>query len=446
MPAGILLLASLLSAPAGGQVADPSPSPSPPPEAVAPGTLISSTRTSNTYAAEDGARTTVLFPASVNFKDQGEFVPIDNDLVPVPGTEPGVENEANRYTVRLPDELDSQVRIDRPSGTVGLELVGAAPVQGIVSGDTMSYPDVLPGVTLRYTAANDQVKETIELASPTSPSSLAFRLTPGPGLTPSPNPAGGVDLTDGDGVVVYSILPPWAVDSDHPAWEDPGQVTMALSEDPGGYLLTMTPDPAWLQDPAREWPVLIDPTITIGPPLQDCFVSAGSNQNTSLCAYTQVNVGDNSNGVRRGLVRFDLSAVPVGADISQATLKLYMSSQSNTRASAASLHRATRAWTNAATWNSWDGTSPWTTPGGDFDAVPAASNPQVGDALGWVTWQPTQLVRDWASGAAPNDGVLVKTATEDVGNLMSFTSTDSTDSVHWPVLKVTYTQAAPAPK
>ena len=73
-----------------------------------------------------------------------------------------------------------------------------------------------------------------------------------------------------DGTEVFSITPAVMKDSN----VDPGSgdsavsfdVSMELSSDKGGSsTLTFTADPAWLADPARVYPVYIDPSMNIYP-------------------------------------------------------------------------------------------------------------------------------------------------------------------------------------
>ncbi len=86
-------------------------------------------------------------------------------------------------------------------------------------------------------------------------------------------------------------------------------------------------------------------------------------------------------------------------------------------------------------WNYRDGTTPWATSGGDFGltSTSAVASP------GWVSWNITNLVQDWVAGLAPNDGVFFLEASEITGVLHGFLSSDSPDTVHRPILTVSYT-------
>ena len=109
--------------------------------------------------------------------------------------------------------------------------------------------------------------------------------------------------------------------------------------------------------------------------------------------------GQNQNSVRRGVVKFNLAALPVGASITGAILTLNMSKTPSSVAQNVAVHRALRDWgegtSNAALGGAGAGegdgtqatsgdvtwlytfyhTSTWTTPGGDFVAIASASPP-----------------------------------------------------------------------
>jgi len=71
-------------------------------------------------------------------------------------------------------------------------------------------------------------------------------------------PDGSISLESGSGKQVFRIPRPLMVDSS-PAQALSGSLSYSLASDQGTLVLTLTPDPAWLQDPARVYPVTIDP-------------------------------------------------------------------------------------------------------------------------------------------------------------------------------------------
>ncbi|HEX4057306.1 MAG TPA: hypothetical protein VHX87_03195, partial [Galbitalea sp.] len=91
---------------------------------------------------------------------------------------------------------------------------------------------------------------------------------------------GSLYLTDSAGVVLYDIPNPVMWDSSGVA----GQSEPALVNAPftfvqnaaGDWLITVTPNRAWLTDPSRVYPVLIDPTIHEGPSTEESYESNGT--------------------------------------------------------------------------------------------------------------------------------------------------------------------------
>lgn len=91
-----------------------------------------SSATSNTYQEPDGMRTLESFTAPVNYQDeQGEWQPIDNTFVDVPGSAYAVENAANAYSAQIPaDASTTPVKFTVGNQWVTMRLHGAdsAPV------------------------------------------------------------------------------------------------------------------------------------------------------------------------------------------------------------------------------------------------------------------------------------------------------------------------------
>ena len=80
----------------------------------------------------------------------------------------------------------------------GASLVGASG-SGTASGQSATYPNVLPGVTATYTVENDAVKEVLSLASPTATAVFAYSVQMSAGLTAIQNKNGSVDFLDQSG-------------------------------------------------------------------------------------------------------------------------------------------------------------------------------------------------------------------------------------------------------
>jgi hypothetical protein len=170
-------------------------------------------------------------------------------------------------------------------------------------------------------------------------------------------------------------------------------------------------------------------TVTIGPSKDNTLYESvdGFSSNGSGQYFFSGTIA--TNDLRRGLIAFDVAAaVPAGATITSASLRLNMS-RTIASAAPASLHRLRADWGEGAsdalgeegagtvaaagdaTWlhRFWD-TQFWSTPGGDFDATASATT-SVGAAGPYVWSGPglTADVQSWLDNPATNYGWILIT-------------------------------------
>ena len=124
--------------------------------------------------------------------------------------------------------------------------------------------------------------------------------------------------------------------------------------------------------------------------------------------------GNLGNG--RALVQFDLSGVPAGATITNATLR--MPAIGGTGAFDIGAYRLTESWDegdgtagSGATWRDRSAGVAWGSDGGDFD--PTAVDTITASTTGNNDLDITSLVQDWVDGTSANHGVLL--GSEDTG-------------------------------
>jgi hypothetical protein len=92
-----------------------------------------------------------------------------------------------------------------------------------------------------------------------------------------------------------------------------------------------------------------------------------------LGTLNQVFVGNDASNSQRGLLRFDLTGIPANATVASCTLDLNVVTLNE--AGPGKVYRVKQpAWSEAdATWNTFDGATPWTTPGA-YDPTEASSD------------------------------------------------------------------------
>ena len=181
-------------------------------------------------------------------------------------------------------------------------------------------------------------------------------------------------------------------------------------------LITTQPSPSQGQD---AWITSAGPTINNGAA-------------TDLIAGNQSASSDN----RRGLLKFDLSSIPVGSTVNSATMSLYQHAQLDTSTPQLGVYYATRSWTegtgngtataDGATWNTYNGINNCTTAGGDYNGTVQATAIAPNSTGAWVDFPITGLTQSWVSGTFANEGMFVKKSGENpaVNDYKTFYSSD----------------------
>ena len=125
-------------------------------------------------------------------------------------------------------------------------------------------------------------------------------------------------------------------------------------------------------------------------------------------------VGHNGSSTSRILLAASDLGLPTGARVVSAFVVLdYASTAPAGSVPDVQAYAATKPW-SSPTWNS-TGTASWATPGGDYDtANPRYRDPGYHNAgsTGGARLTITRLVQDWASGAEPNNGLVLRANTE----------------------------------
>ena len=164
-------------------------------------------------------------------------------------------------------------------------------------------------------------------------------------------------------------------------------------------------------------------------PSDDTFIRSDA-PSTNYGSDNTFDVRPDNSADRRGLVKFDLTAIPSNAIITNATLYLY--EKSNKTDQVTFIYRVTSNWTeNTVTWQTWN------LPGGDFDS-----------SLSYFTFFPDQnncmlsinltgLVQLWVNGTYPNYGLLLYSTGPN--HIISYVTKEDTTASERPKLDVIYT-------
>ncbi len=178
--------------------------------------------------------------------------------------------------------------------------------------------------------------------------------------------------------------------------------------------------------------------------------SSGTVSCATNGARSRLKVGA-STWVDRPMVQFDVTDVPASATISSATLQLYRPAAAP-KAVSVDAHRVRGQWVEGdgasactgagASWDETEGGVAWDAKGGDIDAAAAGSvDHAAGAAAGWDSFDVRTAAQTWASGGAPNLGLLLKARDESpaAGNAFEYVADDETaNPSQRPKLKIVF--------
>ncbi len=395
-----------------------------------PGCVREVARSASSVVWQNPNRTlsTRMFSSPVNYQaPDGSWQAIDTRLVP--DGKGGTINKAGPFSVDLASSAadPSLVRMGvgdaslsfgfdgaLPSGGSGANLRPAA-VSGSVSGDaqdTVTYADALANVDVRFQVLAQELKEAIVLNRPldtdVSPQ-FAFTVAMS-GMSARTEDDGTIQFVDSkSSKVLFTIPQGLAVDASGDMSEQRLPATTAVSvslvarADASVATLVESVDPAWLADPARVYPVTIDPSLTMGGS-GDAYISQA---NTSLdctgsCQLASGRYYDWAGylfGSVRSLIQYPVSELD-GMSILSATWHGDVVTVGGTAPVTTTLHPISSSWSPTSV--NW-----LTQPSVRTDTATISST-----AAGWKTTDITAWMQAWTTPASPwdQDGIRLEGA------------------------------------
>jgi hypothetical protein len=175
----------------------------------------------------------------------------------------------------------------------------------------------------------------------------------------------------------------------------------------------------------------VEVTVDV-PVMADAHLSANEPA-TNFGGWSKLYVGHND--TLRPVLAADLSGIPTTAEVTQATLYLWVDSFAGGGSPhTLSVHQVLTPWDEAtATWR-----TPWSTAGGDFDPTAAGSATISSASAGqWVTIDLTSLVQGGVTYPSANMGALLQATGESVSRFL-LASSEYWDSTKRPYLRITY--------
>jgi len=186
--------------------------------------------------------------------------------------------------------------------------------------------------------------------------------------------------------------------------------------------------------------------------IEDTFIDINANVNatgTLLSTYTWP-ANTPCNAI---ITKWNLSALPAGAQIQSATLQLYMNyleAGGGDTLYTVPVHKIINKSPDVSKANGlyYDGTNPWDPSNIPYNSIPLAQSnispavdtQQLNMTNGYKSWNVTSIVKDWVASPASNYGILVNGSnTNSADSNRGFASTRATDPDQRPKLVITYT-------
>ncbi|WJK42519.1 RHS repeat-associated core domain-containing protein [Solwaraspora sp. WMMA2056] len=404
----------------------------------------------------DGTRTTEFAAEPVNYElPGGGWAPIDTDLVAA-GADVGGgwRNAADAVDLRLAPQadaadlvrltLDGQHSIEYgvadAAEVAGTHSVAAETAGGTQATAAVTYPGALPHVDVRLEARPGGVKETLVLHSADAAHTYRFPLRLR-GLT-ARLVDGEVRFVDGSGVV-RAVVPPGYMSDAGTGAQGPATSTgvrYRLTGPADQPVLEMTLDSAWLRDPARVYPVEVDPTV--GPPVTERASTSSMyvHGSTSVSGGNELLIGRSGSANAAAYLKFDNLGQLANHTVHGVAMTVVSYDAPSCRPRPVAVHPVTAGW-SVGTHHSWPGpavgkalasrsfANGYVATGQSQSACPAAS--ELFD-LGVAG---RDLVQGWVDGTRANNGLSLRAPVDDSSAWKKFAGTGTPNG---PRLYVTH--------
>lgn len=169
---------------------------------------------------------------------------------------------------------------------------------------TATYKNVIKNVDVSVTVTPDKLKENLIINSPKDFTSVSYLINAG-SLVGKIAEDNSVIFTNDKDEAVFTIPTPLMLDSNIIP-EESFDIGVTLEKTAQGYILTLTPDSKWMNDPARVYPVILDPTVKTTQSAANIMETYIHSGDTAGEHYTSsyIRIGDTDIAICRGYVDF----------------------------------------------------------------------------------------------------------------------------------------------
>lgn len=307
------------------------------------------TETAEYVAHPNGQVEATVHASPVRIRRDNRWVPVDLTLQPA--ADGSVRAQAHPLDLRISGARKAGgelAAVGSGDGRLSMGWAGALPAP-VLAGNRATYPEVAAGIDLVVEATRTGFSQFLTVKNRQAVDrlpTLAFPLT-GKGLSSfSQDSSGGLLLKDAKGRPIAAVPAPEMWDARrNPGTEEPTRrrVVSAKSERPtarsgqaNGLTMRLSPDLAWLKDPATQYPVTIDPQVNPLYTTFDTYVKEGDSVDRGGANDLQLGLlAGTPNTKARSFVHWGVSALR-GKQITSATVNFW------------------NFWSNTCTATSWE--------------------------------------------------------------------------------------------
>jgi RHS repeat-associated protein len=290
--------------------------------------------TTQVWAFPDGSLQEDVAVAPVRVRAGSGWVPVDLTLRP--NGDGSVTPVAAAGDPRLSGATGAGTHVlaamGGGSGRVSVGWTGFLPAP-VLSGDTATYPEVLPGVDLLVRVTRTGLEQSFVVKDRSAAGRVAGLVLPVTAVGAASyrvDAAGNLTLVDAQGSAVARAAAAEMWDA-HPvsaSGDRPRRALVATTVAPraardglpAGVDVRLAPDLGWMADPATVYPVTLDPTVNPVSTTFDTYVKEGDTIDRSGAGDLQIGLGSGVHA--RSFVDWDTSAF-VGSRITSATVYLW---------------------------------------------------------------------------------------------------------------------------
>jgi len=314
------------------------------------------TESTTTWVNPDGTLTSESSALPVRVRTATGLVAVDPTLVRRPDGSVGPRAATAGQSLGSGGTGRLASLITGPGSSLGLSWLASLPAPTL-AGDTATYANVLPGTDLQVRSADMGFEVSLVLKTRPAAPLGALRLPlSGTGLTAAVDPASGsLRFTDPAGKVLAQGSAPvmWDATVDPHAGEHTHRapVAMSVTGAAGAQVLSVTPDSAFLTDPATVYPVTVDPGTSLARTnwtyVDKAYPTATYWNSTDIARVGTYNAGGQ---VDRSIFQFDSTPI-AHKHVLSASLNLYENWAYSCTASPFDIYAMAAGATPSSSWN-----------------------------------------------------------------------------------------------